>query len=210
MVFDYFTRKYLSCHKILTIADSRFFIEKISNIRNIDNDILSKLRSKVLIRTDSGNGKFPYLLFERTMQTQAFFYHESDIFPDKGYNIPALRKLGFKSESHIAEPNIIDRIDYVSRNYTIMRNEGYLRKVKAILNFRAEKSISIPQSTKWIPLEKALPSKYPTSLPWSAESANVVIESFQNIYPWQYYDIVGSTSYIVSQSLSTLFSKLTY
>ena len=162
IVFDDFTRNYLSCHKILTIADSRFFIEKISNIRNIDNNILSKLRSKIQIKTDSGNGKFPYLLFERTIEAEAFFYHESDIFPDEGYNIPALHKLGLKSKSHIAEPDIIARIDYVSKNYTVMRNESYLRKVKAMLNFCAEKSISIPQSTKWIPLENALPQKYPT------------------------------------------------
>lgn len=91
-----------------------------------------------------------------------------------------------------------------------MHHESYLRKVKAILNFCIEKSISVPQSTKWIPLEKTLPPKYPASLPWSAESTNVVIESFQNIYPWQYYDIVGSTLFIVSQSLSALFSKLAY
>ena len=210
MVLDDLMREYLSCHKILTIADSRFFIEKISSIRNIDNDILSKLRSKVQIRTDSGNDKFPDSVFERTPQTEAFFYHESDIFPDKDYNIPALRKLGLKSESHIAEPDVLARIDHVSRNYTIMHHESYLRKVKAILNFCIEKSISVPQSTKWIPLEKALPPKYPASLPWSAESTNVVIESFQNIYPWQYYDIVGSTLFIVSQSLSALFSKLAY
>ena len=38
-----------------------------------------------------------------------------------------------------------------------------------------------------------------------------MIESFKNIYPWQYYDIVGSASYIVvCQSLSALFSKLRY
>ena len=209
MVFNNLTRKYLSYHKILTIADSRFFIEKISSIRNIDNDILSKLRSKVQIRTDSGNGKFPDSVFERTTQTEAFFYHESDIFPDKGYNIPALRKLGLKSELHIAEPDIIARIDYASRNYTGMHKESYFRKIKAILNFCAEKSISVPQSTKWILLEKVSPPKYPALLLWRAESENVVIESFQNIYPWQYYDIVGSTSYIVSQSLSALFSKLT-
>ena len=208
MAFNDLTEHYLACHKTLTITDSKFFIEKISSTQSISSDIISKLKPKVRIKTKSGGAKSVDSLFERTSKTEAFFDHEKDSFPDGCYNIAGLRMFGLKSEFHISEPDIHDRISYVTENYKSMDSEGLGRKVEAILSFCLEKRISFSRSTKWIPIEKALPMKYPTSLPWKARADNIVIESLKNIYPWHYFEIAGSTTFVISQNLSEIFSKL--
>ena len=207
IAFDDLMKQYLTCHKTLSIADSKFFVEKVSSMKNISNDIILRLKSKVQIKTGSGCVKPVDSLFERTTKTEAFFYREHDSFPDESYNISALQMFGLKSELHIAEPDIIARISYVNKNYELMDNEGFGRKVKEILSICLEKNIPFSHSVKWIPIQKALPNKYPTSLPWKARTTNLVIECFQNTYPWHYFEIVGSASYIVSHSLSAIFSK---
>ena len=208
MAFSDLTENYLAFHKTLTITDSKFFIEKISSMQGIRNDIISKLKPKVRIKTKSGGAKSVESLFERTSKTEAFFYHEKDYFPDECYNIAALWMFGLKSEFNIAEPDIHDRIGYVTENYKSMDSEGLGRKVETILSFCFEKGISFSRSTKWIPIEKALPMKYPISLPWKARAQNTVLESLTNIYPWHYFEIVGSTAFVVSQNLSEIFCKL--
>ena len=208
VVFRDLTEQYLACHKTLTITDSKFFIEKISSMPGIRSDIISKLKPKVRIKTKSGGAKSVDSLFERTSKTEAFLYHEKDSFPDGCYNIAGLRMFGLKSEFHIAESDIHDRIRYVTENYNSMNSEGLVRKVEAILNFCLEKRISFLRSTKWIPVEKALPTKYPISLPWKARADNIVVESLKNIYPWHYFQIVGSTTFVVSQNLSETYRKL--
>ena len=207
MVFGNLTEQYLACHNTLTIIDSKFFIEKISSMRSIRSDIISKLKPKVRIKTKGGGAKSIDSLFERTSKTEAFFYHESDTFPDEGYNIAALRMFGLKLEFHITEPDIHDRISYVTENYKSMNSEGLGRKVEAILSFCLEKRISFSRSTKWIPIQKALPMKYPRSLLWKARAENIVIESFENIYAWHYFEIVGSVTFVVSENLSEIFRK---
>ena len=206
ILFGDLTEQYLACHKTLTIPDSKFFIEKISSMRIFRNDI-SKLKPKVRIKIKSGGAKSVDSLFERTSKTEAFFYHESDTFPDEGYNITALRMFGLKSEFHITEADIHDRISYVTENYKSMNSEGLGRKVEAILSFCLEKRISFSPSTKWIPIQKALPMKYPRSLLWKARAENIVIESFQNIYAWHYFEIVGSITFVVSENLTEIFRK---
>ena len=208
MAFSDLTENYLAFHKTLTITDSKFFIEKISSMQVIRSDIISKLKPKVRIKTKSGGAKSVESLFERTSKTEAFFYHEKDYFPDECYNIAALWMFGLKSEFNIAEPDIHDRISYVTENYKSMDSEGLGRKVETILSFCFEKGISFSRSTKWIPIEKALPMKYPISLPWKARAQNTVLESLTNIYPWHYFEIVGSTAFVVSQNLSEIFCKL--
>ena len=208
MLFSDLTEQYLACHKALTITDSKFFIEKISSMQRIRWDIISKVKPKVQIKTKSGGAKSVDSLFERTSKTEAFLYHEKDSFPDECYNIAGLRMFGLKSEFHIAEPDIHDRIRYVTENYKSMNSEGLVRKAEAILNFCLEKRISFLGSTKWIPVEKVLPMKYPTSLPWKARAENIVVESLKNIYPWHYFEIVGTITFVVSQNLSETYCKL--
>ena len=128
-------------------------------------------------------------------------------FPDEVYNISALRIFGLKSELHIAEHDIIARISHINKNYKLMKSEGFGRKVKEILSFCLDKKTPFLLSARWIPVQKALPNKYPTSLQWKSGTTNLVIESFQNIYPYHYFQIVGSTSYIVSHCLSKIFCK---
>ena len=207
MVFDDLIKHYLSFHKRLSLTDSNFFIERISSMKTVDKGIISKLESKVQIKTTSGGAKSPEYLFERTSQTEAFFYHESDTFPDGGYNISVLRNFGLKSEFHIAERDTVARIKYVAENHKLMNSEGLERKVKAISSFCLEKKIPFSRSAKWIPIEKSLPMKYPTSLPWAGKAENILIESFQNTYPWHFFEIVGSTNCIISQNLSEIFSE---
>ena len=212
MMFNDLIKQYIDCHKhkTLTVADSNFFIEKISIIRHIDNDLIFKLKSSVQIKTESGSEEYVYSLFERTSNLEDFFYDEKNIFPCESYSIETLRKLGLKSELEITKSDIIDRINYVNRNGRLMSSQNCGRKVKAILTFCVEKNISLPQSTHWIPIEKTAPPQYPTSLYWRASSAGELIQSFQNIYSLDYFQIVGSTSYVVSQSLSKIFSSFTY
>ena len=50
--------------------------------------------------------------------------------------------------------------------------------------------------------------KYPTSLPWKARAENIVVESLKNIYPWHYFEIVGTITFVVSQNLSETYCKL--
>ena len=207
MAFDDLMKHYLTLHKKLSIIDSKFFIEKISSMRTVNKGIISKLTPKVQIKTTSGGAKSVDSLFERTSEIEAFFYHESDTFPDGGYNISVLRILGLKSKMHITEPDIVARIKYVTENYKLMNSEGLERKVKAISSFCLDKKVPFSRSAKWIPIEKSLPMKYPTSLPWAGKADNVLIESFQNTYPWHYFEIVGSTTCIISQNLSEIFSK---
>ena len=207
IAFDDLMNQYLTCHKTLSIADSKFFIDRVSSMRIVSNDIILRLKSKVRIKTGSGCVKSVDLLFERTAKTEALFYHEHDSFPDESYDILALQMFGLKSEFHIAESDIIARISYINKNYKLMDSESLGRKVKEILSICLEKSIRFSHSVKWIPIQKALPKKYPTSLSWKASTTNLVIECFQNTYPWHYFEIVGSTSYIISHSLSKIFSK---
>ena len=207
MAFSDLIEHYLTFHKKLSVIDSNFFIERISNMETVNENVISKLKPNVQVKTTSGGARSPDSLFERTRETEAFFYYESDMFPDGGYNISVLRIFGLKSKFHITEPDIVARIKYVTENYKLMNSEGLQRKVKTISSFCLEKKIPFSRSAKWIPIEKSLPMKYPTSLPWAGKTENVLIESFQNIYPWDYFEIVGSTTCIISQSLSEIFSK---
>ena len=212
MMFNDLIKQYINCHKhkTLTVADSNFFIEKISSIRHIDNDLIFKLKSSVQIKTESGSEEYVYSLFERTSKLEDFFCDEKNIFPCESYSIETLRKLGLKSELEITKSDIIDRINYVNRNGRLMSSQNCGRKVKAILTFCVENNISLPQSTHWIPIEKTAPPEYPTSLYWRASSASELIQSFQNLYSLDYFQIVGSTSYVVSRSLSKIFSSFVY
>ena len=207
MAFEDLIKHYVSFHKRLSLTDSTFLIERISSIKAFDKGIISKLRPKVQIKTTSGGVKSPDSLFERTRETEEFFYHESDTFPDGGYNISVLRIFGLKSKFHITGPDIVARIKFVTENYKLMNCEGLERKVKAILSFCLERKIPFSPSAKWIPIEKSLPMMYPTSLLWVGKAENILIESFQNIYPWHYFEIVGSRNCIISQNLSEIFSE---
>ena len=206
MLFETLMKKYVASHELLTPADSKFIIEKVSSTTNITNDTLSKLKSKVQVKTEKGSVSLIDSLFEKTSKTDSIFWHESSYFPEEGYDIAVLRKLGLRSELHV-KSDIIARMEYVNKHYAVEHSKGFVRKIEAILFFCAEKSVSFPESLQWIPVEKALPSKYPPSLSWKASSTNVLVESFQNIYPWECLELVGSTSYIVHEPLAKIFSK---
>ena len=115
IAFDDLMNQYLTCHKTLSIPDSKFFIDRVSSMRIVSNDIILRLKSKVRIKTGSGCVKSVDLLFERTAKTEALFYHEHDSFPDESYNMLALQMFGLKSEFHIAESDIIARISYINK-----------------------------------------------------------------------------------------------
>ena len=130
MAFSDLIEHYLTFHKKLSVIDSNFFIERISNMETVNENVISKLKPNVQVKTTSGGARSPDSLFERTRETEAFFYYESDMFPDGGYNISVLRIFGLKSKFHITEPDIVARIKYVTENYKLMNSEGLQRRLK--------------------------------------------------------------------------------
>ena len=73
----------------LTIADSKFFIEKILDMRTVSIDLILMLKSKVQIKIEN-DGKNPEgSFFEATSKTEVFVYHKHDVFEDEVYKIPA-------------------------------------------------------------------------------------------------------------------------
>ena len=194
--------QYLSCCSVLSVDDSKFFVRKISRTRNINNGILSRLKSKIRVKTEGGTEDYAYSLFEKTKETKELFYHEKYVFPDESYDIGGLRKIGLKSEAHITVSDIIARINYVSKHYAVDYHEDFAQKINVIMKFCKTLNISLPRSIKWIPIEKFSPPNYPTSLAWKAQLVNCAMESFQNVHQWHHFELVGSSSYIVCQSLS--------
>lgn len=89
-VFSDLAEKYLDCCVMtLTIADSKFFIEKILDMRTVSIDLILMLKSKVQIKIEN-DGKNPEgSFFEATSKTEVFVYHEHDVFEDEVYKIPA-------------------------------------------------------------------------------------------------------------------------
>ena len=207
MQFDNLITQYLSCYSVLSVDDSKFFVKKISRNGNVSDRILSRLKSKVRVKTEGGTEDYAYSLFEKTKETKELFYHEKYVFPDESYDMEGLRKLGLKSEAHITAPDIIARINYVSRHYAVDYREDFAKKINVIMKFCKTLKISLPPSIKWIPIEKILPPKYPTSLVWKAQLVNCAIESFQNVYQWHHFELVGSTSFIASRSVSERLSE---
>ena len=207
MQFGNLITQYLSCCSILSVDDSNFFVKKISRTGNISDRTLSELKSKVRVKTEGGTEDYAYSLFEKTKETKELFYHEEYVFPDESFDIEGLRKIGLKSEAHITASDIIARINYVSRHYAVDYFEDFAKKINVIMKFCKTLNISLPPSIKWIPIEKFLPPKYPTSLVWKAQLVNCAIESFQNVHQWHHFELVGSTSSIVSRSLSERLSE---
>ena len=207
MQFDNLITQYLSCYSVLSVDDSKFFVKKISRNGNVSDRILSRLKSKVRVKTEGGTEDYAYSLFEKTKETKELFYHEKHVFPDESYDMEGLRKLGLKSEAHITAPDIIARINYVSRHYAVDYREDFAKKINVIMKFCKTLKISLPPSIKWIPIEKILPPKYPTSLVWKAQLVNCAIESFQNVHQWHHFELVGSTSFIASRSVSERLSE---
>ena len=73
----------------LTIADSKFFIEKILDMRTVSIDLILMLKSKVQIKIENDVKNPEGSFFEATSKTEVFVYHEHDVFEDEVYKIPA-------------------------------------------------------------------------------------------------------------------------